>query len=76
MQNFRSLNLIKNLGLIFNELGSNKNNWGATLQGQILPTSCELVEQERQLAERERLRADRLAAKLRKIGIDPDTLYK
>lgn len=33
----------------------------------------QLVEQERQLLEQERQRADRLAAKLRELGIDPDT---
>jgi Uma2 family endonuclease len=58
----------------------------ATLEGELLPTDGELVQQERQRveeerqraeeerqrAEEERQRADRLAAKLRELGIDPD----
>lgn len=44
----------------------------ATLEGELLPTDRELVEQERQQLETERQRADRLAAKLRELGIDPD----
>ncbi|WP_263975213.1 Uma2 family endonuclease [Leptolyngbya sp. 7M] len=44
----------------------------ATLDGELLPTDGELAEQERQRAEEERQRADRLAAKLRELGIDPD----
>ncbi|MGH9768255.1 MAG: Uma2 family endonuclease [Blastocatellia bacterium] len=39
----------------------------ATLDGQVLPTPEEVAEQESQ-------RAERLAAKLRELGIDPDTL--
>ncbi|MBF2047948.1 MAG: hypothetical protein IGS54_11395 [Elainella sp. C42_A2020_010] len=39
---------------------------------ELLPTDKELAEQERQRAEEERQRADRLAAKLRELGIDPN----
>jgi hypothetical protein len=49
--------------------------------GKVLPTSDERAEQERERAEQERERAEqereraeRLAAKLREMGIDPDTL--
>jgi Uma2 family endonuclease len=41
-------------------------------QGQVIPTGRERAEQERQRAEQERQRADRLAAKLRELGIDPN----
>ncbi|QYX30145.1 Uma2 family endonuclease [Sphaerospermopsis torques-reginae] len=44
----------------------NNNGW--------LPTLAEKAENERQRAESERLRADKLAAKLRDLGIDPDSL--
>ncbi|MGB0560926.1 MAG: Uma2 family endonuclease [Spirulinaceae cyanobacterium] len=42
--------------------------------GHLLPHGDERVEQEKQRAEQEKQRADRLAAKLRQVGIDPDTL--
>ena len=48
-------------------------------EGNVIPTGAELAEQERQRAEQERQRveqerqrADRLAARLRALGIDPD----
>jgi hypothetical protein len=41
-------------------------------QGQVIPTGAEGREQERQRAEVERQRADRLAERLRAMGIDPD----
>ena len=34
----------------------------------------EVAEQERQRAEQEQQRAERLAAKLRELGLDPDSL--
>lgn len=42
--------------------------------GQVIPTGAEGQSTERQRAETERQRADRLAQKLRDLGIDPDTL--
>ena len=44
--------------------------WGAN--GQLLPTGHELAAVERQRAEQERLRADRLAERLRSLGVNPD----
>ena len=41
----------------------------ATLEGSLLPTA---EERQRRRAEAERQRADRLAAKLRALGVDPD----
>jgi hypothetical protein len=41
-------------------------------QGQVIPTGVERIEQERGIAERERQRAERLAAQLRALGIEPD----
>jgi Uma2 family endonuclease len=46
----------------------------ATLAGELLPTDRELVVEEQQRAEEERQRADRLAARLREMGVDPDRL--
>jgi len=46
----------------------------ATLDGQVLPMPEEVAEREHQRAGQERQRAERLAAKLRELGIDPDTL--
>lgn len=43
-------------------------------EGNLLHTSAEVAEQERQRAEQERQRADRYAAQLRALGIDPDQL--
>ncbi|WP_416674509.1 Uma2 family endonuclease [Egbenema bharatensis] len=40
--------------------------------GQVIPTGAEQAESERQRAESERQRADRLAEKLRELGINPD----
>lgn len=40
--------------------------------GQLLPTPEESAEAQRQRAEQEKLRADRLAAKLRELGHNPD----
>jgi hypothetical protein len=42
--------------------------------GNLLLWSAEQTEQERQRAEQERQRADTLAAKLRELGFDPNTL--
>ncbi len=42
--------------------------------GQILPSSEERAERETLRAEQESLRADRLAQKLRELGIDPDEI--
>ena len=42
--------------------------------GSLLLTGKESAEIERQRAEAERQRANRFAAKLRELGIDPDTL--
>ena len=44
----------------------------ATLQGQILPTGRELAERERLRAEQEHQRAEKLAKKLRSLGVDLD----
>lgn len=43
-------------------------------EGQVVPTGAEGQAAERQRAETERQRADRLAEKLRELGVDPDTL--
>ncbi|MBW4511248.1 MAG: Uma2 family endonuclease [Scytonematopsis contorta HA4267-MV1] len=43
-------------------------------EGNLLLWSSEQAEQERQRAEQERQRAEILAAKLRELGVDPDTL--
>ena len=45
-----------------------------TAAGTLLPTKDELREQEFQRAEQERGRAERLADRLRALGIDPDTV--
>lgn len=42
--------------------------------GNLLLWSSEQAEQERQRAEQERQRAELLAAKLRELGIDPNTI--
>ncbi len=42
--------------------------------GELVPTPEEAEKIERQRAEQERQRADRLAQKLRELGVDPDTL--
>jgi Uma2 family endonuclease len=44
----------------------------ATSGGVLLPTPAEMAERERQRAGEERQRAERLAAKLRELGIEPD----
>jgi hypothetical protein len=44
----------------------------ATLEGQILPTGRELAERERLRAEQEYQRAEKLAKKLRSLGVDLD----
>ncbi len=44
----------------------------ATLSGEVLLTGRELAEQEHESAEQERSRADRLAEKLRSLGINLD----
>ncbi len=43
-----------------------------TPEGQILPTLAEVVEEERQQKELAQQKAERLAAKLRELGIDPN----
>jgi len=44
----------------------------ATLEGELLPTPEEAAEQEYLRAEREKQRAERLAAQLRSLGVEPD----
>ena len=44
----------------------------ATLEGPLLPTGGELAAAAGERAEQERQRGDRLAARLRRLGIDPD----
>jgi hypothetical protein len=41
-------------------------------EGTLILTGAERAEQERQLAEQERLRAERLSAQLRALGIEPE----
>jgi Uma2 family endonuclease len=43
-------------------------------EGRVVPTGAEGQAAERQRAETERQRAERLAEKLRELGVDPDTL--
>ncbi|MGB3263645.1 MAG: Uma2 family endonuclease [Microcoleus sp.] len=45
-----------------------------TAGGELVPTSEEVAEKEAQRAGQEAQRADRLAAKLRELNIDPDTI--
>jgi hypothetical protein len=45
-----------------------------SLDGQVIPTGAEGRELERQRAEAERQRADRLAKRLRAMGINPDDI--
>ncbi|BAY12541.1 Uma2 family endonuclease [Calothrix sp. NIES-2098] len=45
-----------------------------TSEGQLVSTLEEVAEQEKQRAEQEKQKSDRLAAKLRELGIDPDTI--
>ncbi|MEG5017363.1 MULTISPECIES: Uma2 family endonuclease [unclassified Microcoleus] len=45
-----------------------------TAEGELVPTPEEVAECETQRAEQEAQRADRLAAKLRELNIDPDTI--
>lgn len=52
-----------------------------TAEGELVPTPSEVAQQEKQRAEQEKQRAeaekqysDRLAAKLRELGIDPETI--
>ena len=40
-------------------------------EGNLFPTGAELAEQERERADKEHERAERLAAKLRELGVDP-----
>jgi hypothetical protein len=40
--------------------------------GNLIPTAAELLEIERQRANEAEARADRLAAQLRELGVDPD----
>ena len=44
-----------------------------TSEGRLLPTLAEVVEEERQQKELAQQKAERLAAKLRELAIDPDT---
>jgi Uma2 family endonuclease len=53
-----------------------------TPEGELVPTPSEVAKQEKQRAEKEKKRAeeekqhsDRLAAKLRELGVDPETIY-
>ena len=41
---------------------------------QLMPTPEEIAQWEAEHAQQERQRAERLAAKLRELGIDPDTI--
>ncbi len=43
-------------------------------EGELVPTPEEVAERETQRAGQESQRADRLAAKLRELNIDPDTI--
>ncbi|MGI2909708.1 Uma2 family endonuclease, partial [Hassallia sp. VBCCA 56010] len=45
-----------------------------TPEGQLIPTPEEVAKLETQRAEQETQRADRLAAKLRELNIDPDNI--
>ena len=45
-----------------------------TPEGELVPTPEEVAQQETQRAEQEKQRSDRLAAKLRELNIDPDTI--
>jgi Uma2 family endonuclease len=45
-----------------------------TTEGQLVPTPEEVAQQEVQRAEQEKQRGDRLAAKLRELNINPDTV--
>ena len=45
-----------------------------TADGQLVPTPEEVAAAEQQRADAEQRRADRLAAKLRELGVDPDAL--
>lgn len=64
------------LGLWYGERFSQRTNWLRwwDRDGNLLLWGLEQVEQERQRAEQERQRSQILAAKLRELGIDPDTL--
>jgi hypothetical protein len=44
----------------------------ADASGQLIPLGRERAEMERQRADSEKQRAERLAAKLRALGVDPD----
>ncbi|MGB8700380.1 MAG: Uma2 family endonuclease [Thermosynechococcaceae cyanobacterium] len=46
----------------------------STLEGVLLPTDREFAQSQQQQAEQEKLRADRLAEKLRDLGIDPEQI--
>ena len=46
--------------------------WSDPATGEVLPTSAELARKEAKTAARERERGDRLAEKLRALGINPD----
>jgi hypothetical protein len=58
--------------LISQSLGLALVRWSGTLSGEVLLTGRELAEQEHESAEQERSRADRLAEKLRSLGINLD----
>jgi len=45
-----------------------------TAEGELVPTPEEVAPQEMQRAEQEKQRSDRLAAKLRELGVDPDSI--
>ena len=42
--------------------------------GNVIATGAERAEQERERAEQERERAERLAARLRELGVDPESI--
>ncbi|MFM6219468.1 MAG: Uma2 family endonuclease, partial [Dolichospermum sp.] len=45
-----------------------------TPEGELIPTPEETAEQETKRAEKEARKSERLAAKLRELNIDPDTI--
>ncbi|MFQ3684434.1 MAG: Uma2 family endonuclease, partial [Roseiflexus sp.] len=78
--------LLRDVGLgvrlwegVYEEVAAQWLRW-CDADGNLIPTGAELAAQEharaeaeRQRAEAERQRAERLAARLRALGVDPDT---
>ena len=67
-----------NLGLLLWEglYEGKKDMWlrWCDLNDNLVATGAEKAAQERAIAQQERDRADRLAAKLRELGVDPDSV--